>query len=264
MVEQASSFDRAELVRNLDAPAPARAVAFVESMVERRLGGGAAAVRPRASGASGASTCWSTGGCSSPGRRPRWWPGWPSTSSTGWCRLRPAGGCPRWSSTSAPGRVPSPWRWRTRCRGRWCGRTDVSADALAVARANLAGSGQPGRAPGAAAPRPRGSSPCRPTCGAGSTWSCPTRPTWPPGERLPAEVAGWEPAEALVAGPTGLEGIEAVVGGGRRAGWAGRDRWCVELAPHQAGEAAGLAWRAGFDDVDRHRRPHRSGEGAGG
>ena len=51
-----------------------------------------------------------------------------------------------------------------------------------------------------------------------------------------------------MSGPTGLEGIEAVVTGA--PGWLARPgSVVVELAPHQAGPAAELARRIGFDAV---------------
>lgn len=75
-------------------------------------------------------------------------------------------------------------------------------------------------------------------------------------ESLPAEVAEWEPPEALIAGPTGLEDVERIVG--EAPVWLRRPGAVViEIAPHQAEAAAGLARRAGFDDVDV--RPDLSG-----
>jgi len=128
--------------------------------------------------------------------------------------------------------------------------TDAFEGALAVARANLAGTG------GMAATRVR--------VAAGSWY-----------DALPPELAGrvdlvvsnppylaeaeladldpavaeWEPAQALVAGPTGLEAIEVVVEGAPR--WLRRPgALVVELAPSQADAAAALALAAGFDRAD--------------
>jgi release factor glutamine methyltransferase len=128
--------------------------------------------------------------------------------------------------------------------------TDDSPDALAVAGANLAGLG------GRAAPQVR--------LVEGSWW-----------DALPAELLGrvtlavanppyiasremdgldptvrdWEPRGALEAGTSGLEDIRAVL--------AGASSWLVpggglvvEIAPHQAGEAARLAGDGGLVAVE--------------
>jgi release factor glutamine methyltransferase len=133
--------------------------------------------------------------------------------------------------------------------------TDASSEALAVARANLAGVGSP------AAVRVRM---------AQGRWfdalPAPFRGQFdlvvsnPPyiaeGEVLPAEVAEWEPRPALVAGPTGTEAIAEIVNGA--VAWlAPAGAAVVEIAPHQAGEASALARDAGFADVDV--RPDLSG-----
>ena len=126
--------------------------------------------------------------------------------------------------------------------------TDVSADAVAVARANLAGAGS------LVGPRVRLLT---------GSWLDPlpgdlrgrldvvvsNPPYVAADEDLPAEVAAWEPVGALVSGPTGLEGIEAVVAGA--AEWLARPgAVVVEIAPHQAGEASALARGVGFDEVE--------------
>ncbi|HET7651927.1 MAG TPA: peptide chain release factor N(5)-glutamine methyltransferase [Acidimicrobiales bacterium] len=123
--------------------------------------------------------------------------------------------------------------------------TDESADALAVARANVAGRGVTtlrlceGDWYGALPSDLRGrvdlivSNP----------------PYVAAGDELPAVVRDWEPVDALVAGPTGLEDIERIV---RDApAWlARRGVLVVELAPHQADAVAQLARDAGFHTVD--------------
>ena len=125
---------------------------------------------------------------------------------------------------------------------------DVSADALAVARANLAGAGS------LVGPRVRllnGSwlEPLPETLRGHLDVVVSNPPYVGADEELPAEVADWEPVGALVSGPTGLEGIDAVVSGAAR--WLARPgAVVVEIAPHQAEEAAGLAAAAGFDDVE--------------
>jgi release factor glutamine methyltransferase len=128
--------------------------------------------------------------------------------------------------------------------------TDVSEDALAVARANLAGLG------GRAATRVR--------LEAGSWYDA-----LPPVLRgrlqlvvanppyvaehevadLDPAVARWEPRLALVPGPTGLEAIEEIV--------LGAPAWLdeagvlvVETAPWQAADAVALAGAAGFSRAE--------------
>jgi release factor glutamine methyltransferase len=126
--------------------------------------------------------------------------------------------------------------------------TDASADALAVARANLAGIGSP------AAVRVR--------LAEGRWYDALPGPlkgqfdlvvSNPPyigaGEPLPAEVAEWEPRAALVAGPTGLEAIAELVEGA--AGWlAPGGALVVEIAPHQADEARELVSTAAFQGAE--------------
>ena len=126
---------------------------------------------------------------------------------------------------------------------------DRSAEAIAVARANLAGLGRAG---------------ARVRLEVGS-WFEPLPPILrgrvdlvvsnPPyvaeGEvdDLPPEVAHWEPRSALVAGPTGLEQIAAIVEQAPR--WLARPGGLVvEIAPHQRQAASALAVAAGFDAVD--------------
>jgi release factor glutamine methyltransferase len=127
--------------------------------------------------------------------------------------------------------------------------TDVSAEALAIARANLVGLG--------------GSRAARVRLVEGSWWdalpaslrgqvslvvSNPPYVTTAEMASLPAVVAEWEPALALHGGPTGLDAIEVIVSEAPR--WLARPgALVVELAPHQAGAVRSLAQRAGFDDV---------------
>ena len=120
---------------------------------------------------------------------------------------------------------------------------DASADALAVARANLAGIGHAGS---------------RVTLLEGSWFDALPReqrdtfdlivsnpPYVAESDPLPSEVADWEPRQALVPGPTGLEAIEEIVAAApvwlRRPG-----ALVVELAPAQADAALELARAAGF------------------
>jgi release factor glutamine methyltransferase len=128
--------------------------------------------------------------------------------------------------------------------------TDESADALAVARANLAGLG------GRAAAKVR--------LAQGSWWAAlpsellarvtlaVSNPPYVSSEEmktLPAEVADWEPHSALDAGPTGLEDLAVIIAGA--PGWLARPASLVaELAPHQSGAAIELARSAGFTPVE--------------
>ncbi len=127
--------------------------------------------------------------------------------------------------------------------------TDSSADALAVARANLAGLGTAGR---------------RVRLAEGS-WFDALPPMLrrhvnlivsnPPyvGERevpdLPPEVAHWEPRSALVAGATGLEQVEAI--GEEAPRWLSRPGSLImEIAPHQAEAAISCALGSGFSAAE--------------
>ena len=127
--------------------------------------------------------------------------------------------------------------------------TDASADALAVARANLAGIGR-------AATRVRleeGSwFDALPPTLAGRVDLVVTNPPYV-AERevpdLPPEVAHWEPRGALVAGDTGLEQLEQIAAAAPN--WlAPGGALVAEIAPHQAEAAVVLAYRCGFGAVE--------------
>jgi release factor glutamine methyltransferase len=121
--------------------------------------------------------------------------------------------------------------------------TDVSEDALDVARANVAGLGV------WAGPRVQ--------MVMGEWWDAlpaelrgdfdlvvSNPPYVADGEDLPAEVDGWEPHHALRAGPDGLDAFRVIVGGAgewlRPGGLL-----AVEIAPSQASAVLHLAARAG-------------------
>lgn len=121
--------------------------------------------------------------------------------------------------------------------------TDTSPDALAVARANLAGQG------GNVASRVRvvegdwfGA---LPDSLAGHVALIVSNPPYiADDETLPAEVSDWEPVGALRAGPTGLENIKRIVDEAPR--WLARPgALVVELAPAQADSAVASALAAG-------------------
>jgi len=127
--------------------------------------------------------------------------------------------------------------------------TDASADAVAVARANLAGLG------GMAAPRVRLAEgswfEALPDDLRGAVQLIVSNPPYVSTaevDDLPPEVAHWEPMSALVSGPTGLEHIEVIVAGA--PAWLARPgALVVEIAPHQADAATAFARDAGFVDV---------------
>jgi release factor glutamine methyltransferase len=126
--------------------------------------------------------------------------------------------------------------------------TDVSNEALAVARANLAGIGS------AAAVRVRMVNgrwfDALPASFRGQFDVVVSNPPYiAADEVLPAEVAEWEPRSALVAGPDGTEAVADIVAGG--ASWlAPGGSLVVEIAPHQGRQATRLASDAGFGAVD--------------
>ena len=124
--------------------------------------------------------------------------------------------------------------------------TDRSAEALEVASANLAGLG------GFRATRVRFAE--------GSWWSAlppelggridlvvsnPPYVSSGEMESLEPTVREWEPADALLAGVDGLEAVESILS--EAAGWLAEGAAAViEIAPHQAESATGLALRHGF------------------
>jgi release factor glutamine methyltransferase len=123
--------------------------------------------------------------------------------------------------------------------------TDASADALAVARANLSGLGR-------AATRVRLTEgswfAALPDELAGRIDVIVTNPPYVSEAEmaeLPIEVHDWEPHQALCAGPSGLEDVERIVA--EAPAWLARPgALLVELAPHQAATARTMALRAGF------------------
>ena len=125
--------------------------------------------------------------------------------------------------------------------------TDASADALAVARANIAGIGRPGGRVRVAEGSWFEALPGELRGALDLVVSNP--PYVAAGDDLPPEVRDWEPDSALVAGDTGTEHLEHIVTEAPawlRPGGA----LVVELAPHQAARVAALAEQAGFASVE--------------
>jgi release factor glutamine methyltransferase len=130
--------------------------------------------------------------------------------------------------------------------GIWA--TDISADALAVARANVADLGE-------TATRVRFARgwwfDALPDHLRGRFDVIVSNPPYVAAAEmidLPEEVRGWEPEVALVAGPSGLDHIAAIVA--EAPAWLARPgALLLELSPSIAGEAQRLARRAGFATV---------------
>jgi release factor glutamine methyltransferase len=126
--------------------------------------------------------------------------------------------------------------------------TDVSADALEVASANLTGSGT------LVASRVRLEQgdwfDAVPSELRGEVHLVISNPPYVGAtELLPSEVQDWEPAAALRSGRTGLEDVERIVDESPR--WLARPGvLVVEQAPHQSGAAIARARRAGFTSAE--------------
>jgi release factor glutamine methyltransferase len=124
--------------------------------------------------------------------------------------------------------------------------TDRSEEALAVARANLAGVGRPGARVRLAAGDWFAALPHDLQGGLDLVVSNP--PYVADGEPLPPEVADWEPRSALVAGPRGDEAALAILA--EAPSWLTRPGTLVlELAPAQAEGLAAAATAAGAAEV---------------
>lgn len=240
MIERASGWEGGELWRHLDDPVPARAVAFVDGMVERRRAGEPLQYvlarwsfrrlellvdrrvlipRPETEVVAGAAVVAAR------------------TLAGGRPTVVDLGTGSGAIGLAVAAEVPGARVWAT----------DVSPEALAVARANVAGSGS------ATGTRVR--------LLEGDWWAAlpdelrgavdvvvSNPPYVAGGEDLPPEVEAWEPAGALRAGPTGREALEVVVG--EAPEWLARPGvLVVELAPDQAPPMATFARRVGFAAV---------------
>lgn len=142
--------------------------------------------------------------------------------------------------------------------------TDRSDEALAVARANLAGVGRAATGVRLASGSWFAALPAELTGHLAVIVSNP--PYVAAGDELPAEVRDWEPAGALISGPTGLEALLVLVDAAPT--WlVAQGALVLELAPHQGDDVARAA-RKRFDHVELHpdltgrirvlvaRRPH--------
>ena len=127
--------------------------------------------------------------------------------------------------------------------------TDVSADAIDVAAANLAGLGRAGRRVNLRAGDWFDALPAEL---AGTVHVVVSNPPYVAAhEPLPSEVLDWEPAGALVPGPTGLEAYEVIVAGAM--GWlAPAGALVLEIGATQGEAVSAMARTAGLVDVAVH------------
>ncbi len=124
--------------------------------------------------------------------------------------------------------------------------TDASADALALARANLTGLGRP--ATRVTIVHGSWFDPLSPDLSGALHLIVSNPPYVSPSDELPGEVAKWEPAEALVAPDHGCAHLDHLI---TNAGpWLCRGGALVlEMAPQQTAWAAGRAEEVGFTEV---------------
>jgi release factor glutamine methyltransferase len=128
--------------------------------------------------------------------------------------------------------------------------TDVSADALEIARANLAGIGRPGRRVALAEGDWFDALPGELRATLDVVVSNP--PYVAAHEPLPDEVREWEPPGALVPGPTGLEAYERIVAAA--PDWlAPHGSLVLEIGATQAADVCALVTAAGLAEVEVHR-----------
>ena len=124
--------------------------------------------------------------------------------------------------------------------------TDVSAEALVVASANLAGVG---RAATRVSLHKGDWFEALPDALRGSVDVVVSNPPYiGTAEELPPVVADWEPPVALWSGPAGHEAVEQVIGGASQ--WLRRGGSLVlETASHRAQQTAQMVATAGFVDI---------------
>lgn len=121
--------------------------------------------------------------------------------------------------------------------------TDASVDALAVARANLAGLG---RAAARVSLHDGSWFEALPSAASGSIDVIVSNPPYvTDDEKLPPVVREWEPSTALRAGPDGLDDLRQIVD--QAARWlAGDGTLVLEMAPHQTATVAARCEQHGF------------------
>jgi release factor glutamine methyltransferase len=125
--------------------------------------------------------------------------------------------------------------------------TDRSADALAVARANVAGLGRAGARVRLAEGDWFAALPAELRGALDVVVANP--PYVADDDQVDVEVAAWEPPGALYAGPDGLDDLRVIVA--EAPAWLRRPgALVVELAPAQADAVAELARAAGFGEVE--------------
>lgn len=129
--------------------------------------------------------------------------------------------------------------------------TDASPDALAVARANLAGLGGGWKPPDVRIVEGSWFA-ALPDDLAGRIDLVVSNPPYvAEADELPGVVRDWEPTTALIAGTAGTECLDVIVDEAPR--WLSRPgALVVELAPHQADHVVGRCRAAGFGDVTVH------------
>jgi release factor glutamine methyltransferase len=127
--------------------------------------------------------------------------------------------------------------------------TDASDEALAVARANLAGAGLPATRIRLAAGDWFDALPAELRGNLRLVVTNPPYVSEAELAELPAEVVDYEPVSALVSGPRGLDAIEEIVAAA--PAWLEPEVGALvcELAPHQAEAASELARGARFTEV---------------
>lgn len=130
--------------------------------------------------------------------------------------------------------------------------TDVSDDALAVARANLASIGVAATRVRVAAGSWFAALPAELRGQLRLVVSNPPYIAEHEVAELPPVVAEWEPRHALVSGPSGLEAVAEIVHEAFDWLHASSGVLVVEMAPHQTAEAAALAEARGYDEVTVH------------
>lgn len=252
MVERASGMDAAELIVEGDTIVPSNAAAHLEAMIDRRAAGeplqyvlgewGFAGLdllvdrrvlipRPETEVTTSIAIAEAARSGARTGRRGAW-----SDIDTEFVVVDLGTGSGAIALALAAA-LPDALVWAT----------DASDDALAVARANVAGSGHIGTRVRVAGGSWFDALPKDLRGGVRVLVSNP--PYIGEHEDLPPEVIEWEPRAALVSGPTGLEAIAVIVAGALE--WLEpQGAVVVELAPHQGEPAVNMALTAGFAEAE--------------